>query len=72
MTLPEEFVGLSIDDVASRLRKDHRATLLAVARNGATHTNPGQDFQLAPDDDLVVVAESLGALQPLRESSALA
>ena len=71
VTLPDDCVGMSIDELASKLRRDHRATLLAVARDGSTHTNPDQDFRLLPNDDLVVVAESLGALQPLRESSAL-
>lgn len=63
---------MSIDDLSSKLRKQHQATLLAVARDGVTHTNPGPDLRLEPNDDLVVVAESLGALRPLRESSALA
>lgn len=72
VALPDDYVGLSIDDLASKLRRDHQATLLAVARDGTTHTNPDVDFRLQIDDDLVVVAESLGHLQPLRESSALA
>jgi len=42
-----------------------------VARDDITHTNPGREFRVQADDDLVVVAESLGALKPLRESSAL-
>ncbi|MGH8950808.1 MAG: potassium channel family protein [Acidimicrobiia bacterium] len=72
VALPDDYVGLSIDDLASKMRRDHQATLLAVARNGTTHTNPDPEFRLQIDDDLVVVAESLGDLQPLRESSALA
>jgi voltage-gated potassium channel len=72
VSLPADCVGTSFDALAAKLRKDHEATLLAVVREGVTHTNPGQGFRLQSDDDLVVVAESLGALQPLRESSALA
>jgi len=72
VTLPEDCVGMSIDELSAKLRRDHQATLLAVSRDGTTHTNPAQDFRLQSEDDLVVVAESLGALQPLRESSALA
>ena len=72
VTLPDDCVGMPIDELSSKLRREHQATLLAVSRDGATHTNPAQDFHLQPGDDLVVVAESLGALQPLRESSALA
>lgn len=72
VTLPEDCVGMSIDDLSIKLRRDHHATLLGVSRNGVTHTNPSPDFRLEVEDDLVVVAESLGVLRPLRESSALA
>lgn len=68
--LPDECVGKSIDDVSALLRSEHAATLLAVSRNGSTHTNPAADFAFASDDDLVVVAESLGTLQPLRPATA--
>ena len=69
--LPDDCVGMTIDELAGKLRRDHQATLLAITRQGVTHTNPGFDFKLSLDDDLVVVAESLGALRPLREASAL-
>jgi voltage-gated potassium channel len=72
VALPEDCDGMSIDGLASKLRSDHQATLLAVVRGGLTFTNPDQDFRVALDDDLVIVAESLGDLQPLRESSAVA
>ncbi len=64
--LPDAYLGLSIDDVATRLRGDHRATLLAVTRNGRPSINPPADFKLEAGDDAVVVAESLGTLAPLR------
>ena len=72
VTLPDDCLGMSIDELSAKLRRDHQATLLAVSRGGTTHTNPAPDFRLQSEDDLGVVAESLGALQPLRESSALA
>src|SRR3954464_11745467 len=34
ITLPDEYIGLSIDAVAARLRTEHRATLLSVNRGG--------------------------------------
>jgi voltage-gated potassium channel len=72
VALPEDCAGMSIDELAAKLRSEHRATLLAVVREGTTHTNPDEDFRVEPDDDLVIVAESLGDLQPLRETSAVA
>jgi voltage-gated potassium channel len=48
------------------LRSEHRATLLAVTRDGRSSVNPPADFRLQPGDDAVVVAESLGTLAPLR------
>ncbi len=66
--LPDEYIGLSIDAVAARLRTEHRATLLSVNRGGHAFVNPGADFLLERDDDAVVVAESLGSLAPLEIS----
>jgi voltage-gated potassium channel len=63
--LPDEYVGLSVDELSERLRADHSATLLAVSRNGDAHINPEPDFRLQVGDDAVVVAESLGTLAPL-------
>ncbi|MCW2847773.1 MAG: TrkA family potassium uptake protein [Marmoricola sp.] len=65
VTLPPEFIGLSVDELSSKLRADHAATLLAIGRNGQAHVNPPTDFRLAEGDDAVVVAESLGTLAPL-------
>lgn len=66
VSLPDEYVGLSIDDLSAKLRADHRATLLSVSRGGVAHVNPPDDFRLAVGDDAVVVAESLGTLAPLK------
>lgn len=66
VAIPEGCIGQNIDTVSSYMRTNHHATLLAVSRNGATHTNPSPDFQLADGDDLIVLAETLGDLDPLR------
>ncbi len=68
--LPSECVGKTIDEVSAMLRNDHGATLLAVTRHGRTHTNPQVGFLVEEDDDLIVVAESLGVLSPLENSTA--
>jgi voltage-gated potassium channel len=66
VTLPEEYLGMTIDDVSRRLRADHRATLLAITRGDHTFTNPPRDFVIEPRDDALVLAESLGTLAPLK------
>lgn len=68
--LPDDCVGKPIDDVSAMLRERNGATLLAVTRNGRTFSNPGTDFVFERGDDLIVVAESLGALSPLQNSTA--
>lgn len=67
--LPEDQVGFSIDDVSTMLRKEHGATLLAVNRGDKTLNNLGSDFMFEAGDDLVVVAESLGDLEPREDST---
>ena len=66
ITLPDEYIGLSIDAVSALLRNDHRATLLSVNRGGQAFVNPPTDFVLQDGDDAIVVAEGLGSLAPLR------
>jgi voltage-gated potassium channel len=66
--LPDDYLGASIDELATRMRRDHQATVLAVSRNGSSFINPPSDFRLEPGDDAVVVAESLGTLSPLKTS----
>ena len=70
VSLPEEYCGMTIDDLAARLRRDHRATLLSVNRGGHSFVNPDTAFILQPGDDAVVVAESLGSLAPLELADA--
>jgi voltage-gated potassium channel len=66
IALPDEYIGKSIDEVASLLRSDHRATLLSVNRGGRAFVNPATDFILQLGDDAIVVAEGLGTLAPLK------
>ena len=65
VALPDDYCGLTIDELSTRLRAEHRATLLSVNRGGRAFVNPPADFRLAPGDDAVVVAETLGMLAPL-------
>jgi len=69
--LPIDYCGLTIDALSARLRAEHRATLLAVTRGSVTHVNPATDFILEIGDDALVVAESLGTLEPLRPERAI-
>jgi voltage-gated potassium channel len=66
VALPEDYLGLSVDEVSSRLRTEHHATLLAISGSDRTYVNPPADFRLKVGDDALVVAESLGSLAPLR------
>jgi voltage-gated potassium channel len=66
VSLPDEYVGLSVDELSAKLRAEHRATLLSISRSGQAYVNPPEDFRLSNGDDLVVVAESLGTLAPLQ------
>ena len=65
VSLPNDYVGLSVDELSAKLRAEHRATLLSISRHGVANLNPPMDFRLQVGDDLVVVAESLGELAPL-------
>ena len=64
--LPDDFVGLPVDDAGRKLRDEHRATLLAVVRAGKSMMNPEPDFVLADGDQALVVATKLGKLKPVR------
>jgi voltage-gated potassium channel len=72
VSLPEEYVDLTTDELSARLRGEHEATLLAIVRDGVTISNPKADFRLERGDHAVVVAESLGTLSPLDNEDALA
>ena len=68
--MPDDCVGKPVDDVSAMLRRNHGATLLGVSRNGHLTTNPAVDFILELDDNLIVLAESLGVLSPLANATA--
>ncbi len=70
VSVPEDFVGSGVEEVAVRLRQDYRATLLAVTRAGETFSNPEPGLTLETGDGMIVVAESIGALSPMRAASA--
>ncbi|HEX4898310.1 MAG TPA: NAD-binding protein [Candidatus Limnocylindrales bacterium] len=70
--LPKSYLGLTIDELSVRLRSEHKATLLAVSRGSHAFVNPSVDLRLEAGDDLLVVAESLGTLAPLRPDRAMA
>jgi voltage-gated potassium channel len=69
--LPDDCVGKPVDDVSAMLRRNHGATLLGVSRNGQLTTNPAVDFVFELEDNLIVIAESLGVLSPLENATAL-
>lgn len=71
VALPDEYCDLTPDELSTRLRSEHQATLLAVVRDGTSISNPPSGFRLRPGDDAVVVAESLGTLRPLDDEDAL-
>lgn len=66
VALPDDYCGISVDELSAKLRAEHRATLLSVSRRGSSITNPPAGFMLQPGDDAVVVAEGLTGLQPLQ------
>jgi voltage-gated potassium channel len=65
VNLPDAYIGMSIDDLSAKLRSEHSATLLAIGRGGRAFVNPPPDFRLEIGDDALVVAESLGTLEPM-------
>ena len=65
VNLPDDYIGQSIDELSARLRAEHAATLLAIGRGGRAFVNPPPDFRLEIGDDALVVAESLGTLEPM-------
>ena len=64
--LPEDFLGMSANEVSTRLRLEHRATLLSIGRGEEMLTNPPAEFRVEAGDHALVVAESLGTLAPLK------
>ncbi|KGN37944.1 hypothetical protein N803_12850 [Knoellia subterranea KCTC 19937] len=69
VALPDDVAGSTTDELSTRLRAEHAATLLAVVRNGVGITNPGSDFRVAAGDHAMVIAESLGTMSPTEPSA---
>jgi voltage-gated potassium channel len=69
--LPPECVGMSTIELATVMRADHHANVLAVSRDGKTVGNPPHGFRMEPTDDLVVLAFSLGDLEPVEVVAAV-
>ena len=45
VSLPDEYVGLSVDELSAKLRTEHRATLLAISRGGQTVRQPARGLR---------------------------
>ena len=64
--LPPDYYGDTVDVLAARLMREHRATLIAISRNGRSIVNPPSDFLIGAEDDALVVAESIATLNPFQ------
>lgn len=65
VSLPTDYVGSTVADVAARLLRDQQATLLALSREGQTISNPPADMPVCPGDDALVLASTVSDLAPL-------
>lgn len=65
--MPEQAVGLSTAELSALMRRDHHATVLAVARDGQTVANPPHGFRMESGDELVVLSSELGSMEPVLE-----
>jgi len=63
--VPDDYLGMTVDELSATLRERHEATLLAVQRGSRSFVNPRTDFRIEPGDDALVLAESLKTLAPL-------
>jgi voltage-gated potassium channel len=68
--IPEKYVGLTVDELATRLLREHRATLMAIGRGSGSLVNPPHDEVIQPGDDALVVAQSVTSLRPLQLDTA--
>ena len=64
VNLPNDFVGLDFEEASFRLRQQHHATLLAVRRGDRVIFGDQADLTLQATDDVIVIAEQLGRLEP--------
>jgi voltage-gated potassium channel len=65
--MPAQCVGMSTIELATVLRAEHHATWLAINREGRSVAHPPYGFRMEATDDLVVLAHSLGELEPVEE-----
>jgi voltage-gated potassium channel len=65
VALPTNAIGMSTDELSLLLRREHRATLVSITRDGVSFTNPPCDFSVRAGDDAVVIAEGLNGLEPV-------
>lgn len=65
VSMPEAAVGSSTAELATMMRADHHATVLAVTRAGQTVANPPHGFRMESGDELVVLAYELGQMSPV-------
>ena len=63
--VPTEYAGLSVDEASARFRQEHGATLISIGRDGSSHLNPSADWRLEPNDNVLVIAASLGRMTPV-------
>lgn len=63
--MPEKAVGLSTAELATLMRAEHHATVLAVTRGENTVANPPHGFRMESGDELVVLAYELGEMVPV-------
>ena len=66
VALPEDYLGLGVDQLTELLRSEHGATLVAISRDGGSYGNPGGSFRLERGDEAVVAARGTGTLTHLR------
>ena len=70
VNIPDEYVGLTVGETSHRLQAEHRAMLLAISRGDNTLVNPDPDLIVSADDEVLIVAEKLGTLVPVRAAEA--
>lgn len=63
--VPDEYAGMTVDEVSAQLREAHEATLLSVQRGAQSFVNPPAGFRVETGDEALVLAESLKTLSPL-------
>jgi voltage-gated potassium channel len=64
--LPDVYVGTTVEELSRLLLREHRATLMAIARDTESFVNPPADMRIEPGDEALIVAESISTLRPLK------